>query len=176
MLSVDVSDQIQKDCEGMLGIGCPLDGVVEMIWQRSPQTPSDLPEAFDCAVVHPKIRPALERMTVVFADAHSGRGRAHVSEEAGRRDVFRKPLQVLVVPRRSETSKDARSWADFRCVPADAKAVTIKRLFAFLRLIALQDQRVLRTVKQVREKNLWPYVAKKPTHRIHSVFDCARSA
>ena len=69
-----------------------------------------------------------------------------MSEKAGRLDVFRQSLQVLIVPCWSETSKNARPWSDIVRVPTNAEAVAIEWLLAFFGLETLKDQRVLRTV------------------------------
>src|SRR6185369_2912049 len=132
----------------MFRISCAFDVVVKMIRKRLSQLPSDLPEAFDGAVAHPEIFATLKRMTVHLANAHAARGCADMSEEARRFDVAGEPLQVLVVPGGSETSKVAGS-CDLRRVPANAEAVAVERFFAFSGFKALKDQRVLRTVEQV---------------------------
>ena len=59
-------------------------------------------KAFNCAVMHPKKPAGLKRVAVFFADAHSGRSRAHVGEEARRCDVLTQATEILIAPSRSK--------------------------------------------------------------------------
>src|SRR6476646_9454611 len=70
--------------------------------------------------------------------------------------------QVAVVPGRLDAVEDGRRLAD--PVPADAEPVAVRRLRPQLRVEALVDQGVLRSVEQLLDQHRGAGIGKPPTH------------
>jgi hypothetical protein len=73
-----------------------------------------------------------------------------MGEEVRRADVVRELVQVFVVPGWLSAVEDARSWE--LAIPADAEAVTVRRLGTELRVKALFNQRVGWPVQRFSEE------------------------
>src|SRR5581483_5479391 len=72
--------------------------------------------------------------------------------------------QILIAPGRSKAAKHTRGRSNVSCIPSYAKAVAVERFYPFFGFKALQDQRILRAIQQIRQENLRPFVAEKSTH------------
>lgn len=65
--------------------------------------------------------------------------------------MVRQALQISIAPGPRETGKNARQVTNFGLVPSDAKPITIARLAALHRPIALEDQRVAGPIEKIRQ-------------------------
>ena len=93
------------------------------------------------SIVHEEPAAVSERMGVRLLDGRAAGG-PDVREEERRRDMLREFAQVAVVPGWLDALVQAWNSSQFG-VPADAKAVAVRRLRSLARVQALVDQRVL---------------------------------
>lgn len=71
-------------------------------------------------------------------------------EEARRFHVLTQAPEILIAPSRSKACKNAGRRSDMWRIPADTEAIAVQRFLSLSGLEALEDQGILRAVKQIR--------------------------
>src|SRR5262249_8725909 len=116
----------------------------------------------DRAVVHPEPVAIPERMTIAPLYGCSGRG-AHVCEHEAGSNVPRKITEILIAPSGLDAFVESGAFAF--PIPANTKAVAVRRLSAKLRMQTLVDQRVFRPIEEFLQDDGRSRVCKPTAHR-----------
>ena len=151
----------EREVEERLGVGRALDRGEQRGVDGHLELPLHLVELRDRAVVHPQPAAVAERMAVRPLHRRPGR-RPDVGEDEAGANVARQLAEVLFVPGWLDALEERGRVA--LPVPADAEAVTVRRLHAELRVEALVDQRVDRRVEQPLEEDGSPRVREPAAH------------
>ena len=151
--------------EKAFGISAAVDVGIGLVAHRVENAPAHIAKVADVAVVHEQILLIAERMAVGFVDARGLGGGAHVGEDAVACHHAREVVQIAIVPRRCDGAEHCRFTRQFACIPTDAEAVAVQRLFAFTAVGGLTYEGMSGFEQQTAQADIGTEIEREATHR-----------